>query len=808
MAETAQTQDGLQERIASTPIYVGIVAGLLFVIGLFLTIGGIWLASLGGSIYYLIAGIGLIVSAWLLVERRSWGVWLYVLVYIGTLIWAFWEVGAQPWPLLPRVFAPTIILLLVLLCLPLVTRWAWGWAIVADVVVAAAFVIAAAIIANAQSRSIAPMPAQYATTVTDPSLLKVGADWPAYGGSYSAWRFSPLTQITPANVGKLKRAWVYHTGDLPKKGDTENKYGAETTPIKVGNSLYLCSATDIIISLDPATGKQKWRFDPKVDPKWIPYTAACRGVAYYEAPQIPAAAPCHARIIEGTLDARLIAVDARNGQPCRDFGNNGQAQFRVGMGPVIPGMVAITGVPAIVDGVVITGAQIQDNQKRNAASGVIEGYDAVTGKRLWAWDLAHPDWSPNPPPGQVFTRGTPNSWTTSTGDEQLGLVYVPLGNSADDYWSTGRTPVEDEYTAALVALDAKTGKERWHFRTMNKDVWDYDLGSQPTLIDFPTGNGTVPALILTSKKGDIYILDRRTGKPLFPVKQQPAPTGGAEPGQRAAWQPTSTYHTLAFPKLQEKDMWGMSPLDQLWCRIKFRQASYKGMFTPPTADRSYIEYPSYNGGSDWGSIAVDPIRGILIANYNNMANYNRLIPREQAIKWGWAPVGWNYKGEKTTHKAVEGGPQWGVPYAIDVDAGWQLGFTKMMCTAPPYGGVRAIDLRTGKTLWDRPIGTARLNGPFGIPTGLPWTIGTPNNGGPLVTASGLVFLAATTDDLIRAMDIRTGKVLWKDVLPAGGQANPMSFEENGKQYVVIMAGGHHFMHTPIGDSLIAYEVGS
>ncbi len=805
MAGTAEADQA--ER--STPIYVGIVAALLALVGVILTLGGIWLTLLGGSIYYLLAGIGLCVSAYFLLERRPLGVWIYVAIYIGTLIWAFWEVGTAPWPLLPRVFAPTIFLVLVLLCLPGVARWSWGLAVGVSAVVCVLFVAAAWAMAGSATTYGTSFPQQVATSISDPSTMKVGADWPVYGGSDSAWRFSPLTQITADNVHKLKRAWTYHTGDLPKGKAEEGKFSPETTPIKVGDSLYMCSAMNKLMAIDAASGKERWRYDPEVKDKWIPYGATCRGVAYYEAPQIPANAPCHARIIEGTLDARVIAVDAQTGRPCQDFGQNGQAQFRAGMGPVIPGMVAITAAPVVTNGVVVVGAQILDNKYRHAPSGVVQGFDAVSGKRVWAWDMAHPDWGPNPPKGQVFTRGTPNMWTTAVGDPKLGLVYLPLGNAGDDYMSGTRTKVEDEYTAALVALDSKTGKERWHFRTMNKDVWDYDLGSQPTLIDFPANGGTVPAIILTSKKGDIYVLDRRTGQPIFPIKHQAAPQGGVEGNERATWQPASTFHSLAFPDLQEKDMWGMSPIDQLYCRIKFRQASYKGMFTPPTTNKFYLEYPSYNGGSDWGSLAVDPTHGVIIANYNDMPNYDRLVPHSQAEKWGWAPYGYKYKdGRKKRNASMDGGFQWGLPYAIYVNAGWQLPFTKLMCKQPPYGGIRAIDLKTGKTIWDRPIGTARRNGPFGIPLGLPWTIGTPNNGGPLVTAGGVVFLAATTDNLIRAMDLKTGKTLWSDALPAGGQATPMTYQENGKQYVVIMAGGHHFMHTGVSDAVIAYELPS
>jgi quinoprotein glucose dehydrogenase len=255
-----------------------------------------------------------------------------------------------------------------------------------------------------------------------------------------------------------------------------------------------------------------------------------------------------------------------------------------------------------------------------------------------------------------------------------------------------------------------------------------------------------------------------------------------------------------MPDLRERDMWGMSPIDQMICRIQYRRAAYQGVYTPPTTDRRWIQYPGYNGGSDWGGVAVDPGRGIIIANYNDMPNYNRLIPRRIADERGWTPHG---EGENPRDA---GDPQAGAPYAIDVNAGWRMPFTGLLCKQPPYGGIRAIDLRGGETLWDRPLGTARRNGPFGIPSMLPLDIGTPNNGGAVVTASGLIFIAATTDNLIRAIDIETGETVWQDTLPAGGQANPMIYEAHGRQYLVIVAAGHHFMETPPGDYVIAYAL--
>ena len=389
-----------------------------------------------------------------------------------------------------------------------------------------------------------------------------------------------------------------------------------------------------------------------------------------------------------------------------------------------------------------------------------------------------------------------------------------MGNTAADYWSSDRSAEENAYATALVALDVTTGRPAWRFQTVHMDVWDYDLGSTATLIDYPTAAGSVPALVLPSKQGDIYILDRRTGQPLTPVEERPVPQGGVEPEMRTETQPFSAYHTLARPRLTERDMWGISAIDQMICRIGFRQAAYDGIYTPPTSDQRWIQYPGYNGGSDWGGVAVDPVRGLIIANYNDMPNYNRLVPREEANEMGWFPRGDPRLAEQTpgsrggVPEGAEGAgdPQMGVPYAIDVNAGWRMSSTGMLCKEPPYGGIRAIDLRTGETVWDRPFGQARRNGPFGIPSMLPIDIGTPNNGGAVVTAGGLVFIAAATDNLIRAIDIETGETLWSDVLPAGGQATPIVYEDGGRQFLVIMTGGHHFMETPPGDEVIAYAL--
>ncbi|WP_299656557.1 PQQ-binding-like beta-propeller repeat protein [uncultured Jannaschia sp.] len=635
---------------------------------------------------------------------------------------------------------------------------------------------------------------------------EVGVDWPFWGGDANATRYSPLEQITPANVAGLERAFVYHTGDLPSP-EAEGKYAPETTPLKVGGDLLMCSAMNVLISIDAATGEENWRFDPGVPDEAIPYSASCRGVSVWTDPEAAEGDLCATRVIEGTLDAKLVAVDVETGAPCEGFGENGTVDLWQDIGERVPGWYAVTAPPAIVRGIVVTGAQVKDGQAEDAPSGVIRGYDARSGELAWAWDLGAPEQNADgPPEGEVYTRGTPNMWTTATGDEELGLVYLPMGNSSVDYYGSNRSEAEGDWSTSLVAIDVTTGEPAWSFQTVHNDVWDYDLGSQVSLIDFPTEDGSVPALLLPSKQGDIYILDRESGENLVPVETiENLPQGEIEPDFISETQPASGYHTLRFDNLTERDMWGFSPIDQLWCRIQFRQANYEGFFTPPSADAFWIQYPGYNGGSDWGSVAVDTDRGIIVANYNNVPNYNRLIPREEADERGLAPIyAQETGGESGENAEGAGDAQAGAPYAINVNAGWRSALTDMPCTQPPYGGIRAIDLATGETLWDEPIGTARRNGPFGIPSGLPFKIGTPNNGGSVVTAGGLIFIGAATDNLIRAIDIETGETLWTDELPAGGQANPITYEVDERQYVLIAPGGHHFMETGVSDAVIAY----
>jgi quinoprotein glucose dehydrogenase len=818
-----------------------VLAAVVAVFGAPIMAGGIWLAVLGGSWYYVFAGIGLLLTAYYLFRMSITAVSVYLITFIATVAWALWEAGFDGWAQVPRLVAPTVVLVLVLLVSPMLRigsrggRDGFAASLAALLALGGTFALAttshqavaqaqegeteAPAATNpvaspqAQEAPVEPVPAQDGVeeeaqeAVTEPAapvdyaMPQTGADWPAYGGTHHATRYSPLAQITRENVGDLEKVWEFRTGDMP---EADERYSNQNTPLKIGDRLLLCSAMNKVIALDPRTGLELWRYDPQVPKDAIPYNATCRGLAYYASPTIEAGEPCAERVIMNTLDARLIAIDVRTGQVCADFGVNGIVDLEEGIGHTVPGWYAPTSPPTIVRNIAVVHSQVRDGQRRDAPSGVIRGYNAETGEMAWAWDMGRPGEKGVPPEGETYTRGTPNVWTIASGDNELGLVYLPHGVPSVDYWGGMRSDVENEYSTALVALDVETGDVAWHYQTVHYDIWDYDLGSQGTLIDFPTPEGPVPALILPTKLGMFFIFNRETGELLVEVEERPVPQGGVEPERLSPTQPfVVDFPSTLKPDIEERHMWGMTPLDQLWCRIQYRRANYDGIYTPPSADRHWIQYPGYNGGSDWGGVAIDVERGIMVANYNDTPNYNRLVPREEVDRLGIVPID---EPGAADNSPDDISPQGDTPDGIYVNAGWRVPLTGLLCKQPPYGGIMAVDLATREVLWDKPFGTARKNGPFGIPSMLPFDIGTPNNAGSVVTASGLIFIAAATDDLIRAMDIDTGEVLWQDSLPAGGQAGPAVYEVDGRQYLVINAGGHNFMETPIGDYFIAYAL--
>lgn len=786
-------------------IFAKLFAIILIIIGLPLLILGAYLSYYGGSWYYVLSGIVLIISGALIFKDKLAGAGLYGLFFILTIVWTVYETGDRFWGWVPRLALFAVLAFFLTLLLPAIGRGLSkkiSYALTGVISLCFLIALVLAFIPHNQYSSGQPLSDQPLTSTNTNDPTQADSDWKYYGRDANATRYSPLKQINTDNVSRLERAWVYHTGDLPPEGK-KDLWAAEHTPIKVGNGLYVCSATNNISRIDPATGKETWKFDAHTAYQSIPYTAACRGLTYYESKTIPLGQTCHSRIVLGTLDMRLIALDTETGKPCENFGKNGATDLSTGLGPTVPGFVSVTSPVTIVNDTIVVNHEVRDNQRRWAPSGVIRGYDAETGQFKWAWDVKRPYEKTEPQAGQEYSRGTPNSWAPMVSDEKLGLVYIPMGNAAADHYSAMRSPEEEAVNAAIVAIDAKTGDLRWKFQTVHKDVWDQDLGSQPTLMDYPSSTGQpVPAMLVPTKLGQTFILNRITGQPLTRVEERPvATTGGVKDDTRSPTQPFSVdIPRLGFADLNESKMWGISPIDQLICRIKYRKANYQGFDTPPSLDKPWIMYPGNNGGSDWGSYAYDGNRGVIIANWNNTPMYGQLISRAEANKEGLQSM------DAKNYKPVPGigRPMADTPYGVKISAFFSP--TGMLCSEPPYGMISAIDLRTKSILWQHPLGSAERNGPFGLPTHMPIQIGTPNNGGPIVTAGGVIFVAATTDNKIRAIDMHTGKELWSDTLPAGGQATPMTYSINGEQYLVIMAGGHHFMGTGVSDALVAYKL--
>lgn len=774
-------------------LWLRVIAVLFMVVGAALALPGVQLVTLGGSPYYAIVGVGFLLSGWMLWRERASGAWLYLALLVGTLAWSLWEAGLDGWALYPRV---GLFLVLGVVLLFVCRRSFPGVGLVlAPIVILALIGGAVLLMQNLITENY--LPPALADSAPAPATAPGDGEWPYIGRTAGAQRFSPLQQITPANVSKLEVVWKVRLGMLPPEVGALGALGImEATPLKIDDTLYTCNMHNVVIALDAETGETRWRFDPKIDATGI-YLAVCRGVAYYRVPN--ASGLCSERIISFAYDARMFALDAHTGQRCPGFGVNGEVSLLEGMGEVEKGYLSFTSQPMIVRGKVVVGGSVLDNQKVGEPSGVIRGFDAVTGKFAWAWDMGRPGDNALPPPGQAFTRGTPNSWAPMSGDEELGLVYAPLGNATPDFLSAHRTPVMNKYSSSVVAINAETGELRWAFQTVHKDVWDYDVPSPATLVDFPTAEGVKPALVQPTKLGKFFVLDRRTGASLVQVEERPV-SQKALPGEELS--PTQPY-PVGMPSfsepLHEADMWGLTPFDQLWCRVKFRESHYEGDFTA-ALDKPTIVYPGYFGGSNWWGVSVDPERQLLVLNVIHFAMYNQLFPRTEADRLNIKP----FRADSGSIVNTGLWPQAGTPFAAKTS-----GFNSLLgapCVKPPYSEIAAVDLKTRKTVWRQPLGTARDSGPFGIPTMLPIRMGVPAVGGTLVTRSGLVFIAATQEKAFRAFDIRTGQKLWQDRLPTGGHANPMSYysQKSGRQLVVIGASGHPLMQNKAGDYLIAY----
>jgi len=778
-------------------ILSGIVVAAL---GLFFAVAGAQLLYLGGSFYYAVAGIGLIATGIGLVMRRRWALMLYGIVWLFTLIWSLWESGLAPFYLMPRLLAPTI--LGIYLLMPWITRPLspavplWGRRARTAAVAVILFGCGGfgAWHATAQSQA-------QGGPASSPAPSE---DWLYNGNDAGGQRYSPQAQITPQNVSRLEVAWVNRSGDSADEAEVrhEREFHSESTPIKVGNTLYTCFPHSVVSAIDATTGETKWRFDPKATREGNPYLV-CRGVAYYEVQD----QACPRRIYSPVFDGRIVALNADTGEVCTGFAKNGYIDQLENLGRSPTGFTISTSPPLAVNNRIIVGSRIRDNQAVDEPSGVVRAYDPLTGKLIWAWDMGRGDDAVPPlPEGEVYTRGTPNVWGTITADPQLGMVYLPLGNATPDYFIGNRRPFDDKFGSSIVALDIETGKYRWHFQTVHHDQWDFDLPVGPSLVDLPAADGgTVPALLQTTKQGQIFLLDRRDGHPLAEVQEKPVPSRGVAPGQPLSpTQPFSVGMPSFTPQtIRERDLWGATPIDQLLCRITFRKSRYEGIFTPQGTD-GIIGHPAFDGVTDWGGAAIDPENKVMVVNTMVMPFTIRLIPRDS--EEGRRVAGARQVGEAPPpNTAVNYYPQTGTPYIAAV--GPWLSVFGTPCTAPPWGELAAVDLKQRKLLWKVTLGTSRDTGPFRwrLPVGLP--TGAPNIGGAIVTRGGVAFIGATTDQYLRAFDVKTGKELWRGRLPAGGQATPMTYVgADGRQYVVITAGGHGALGTRYGDYTIAFAL--
>ncbi|HVQ69337.1 MAG TPA: pyrroloquinoline quinone-dependent dehydrogenase [Bradyrhizobium sp.] len=611
-------------------------------------------------------------------------------------------------------------------------------------------------------------------------VLLPASAWEHWGGDRGGSRFSPLNQITPDNVGNLVRAWEFRTGDLDARApEVMKRTKFQATPLLVEDSLIFCSPFNEVIALDPGSGVPKWRYDPKISTAQRPANRYnCRGVAYWVDDKAPATAACRARIFMNTNDARVIALDARNGIPCADFGANGQIRIETGMPLDWPGEFQITSAPVIVRDTVIVGSAIADNRRVEAPPGTVRAFDARTGQSRWSFDpLLH----------SGVVAGHANVWAPMSVDEGRGLVFLPTSSPSPDFWG-GKRPGNNDYANSVVALRAETGERVWSYQTVHHDVWDYDLPAQPTLARIDTGAGPRDVVIQPTKQGFVFVLDRDTGRPVWPVEERAVPQGGAEGEQLSPTQPFPTHvPPLLSQQISADETFGLIPFwERGACRAQVAAARNDGLYTPPSTQGTVV-FPMTGGGVNWGGAAFDPVNQILYANVSRAIHIVKLLPRAAVADGFNPPPGHDF------------GRQQGAPFAMTRAVA--LSPLGLPCNKPPWGEMVAVDLKAGKILWRSRVGTTEDRAPFGI--AFPW--GTPLVNGVAITAGGLVFTGAM-DAYLRAFDARSGRELWQGRLPVPGVANPMTYLWKGEQYVAIGAGGHSESGTTIGHSVVAFRL--
>jgi quinoprotein glucose dehydrogenase len=772
------------------------------------------LLMIGGSPFYAIMAIGLLITAVALFKNKKIALTIYAILMWIVLAWMIFEVGFDKWQWIPR--GDLIGLIGVWLALPWVVR---PLSKVQNPANPAKFhpflgttvIIMIAIVIGLMFYDPYPKEGNITNQRAPAETDVAGNDWAAYGGTNNGARFSNLKQITTDNVSNLEVAWTYHTGDLRDAKDA-SEYTFEATPLKVNNSIYFCTPHNEVHALNPETGALKWKYEPTKDRSYLQQHQTCRGVSYYEAPEAaatnavqPAAvanspAVCRKRIFNAANDAKLLALDADTGKLCADFGNNGVVDLRANMGEIRPHALMQTAAPLVAGNLVIVGGSVMDNGfNAGNPSGVIRAYDVITGRLVWNFDPANPENTQPIAAGQTYPQDTPVAWATLSADIKNGLVYVPFGNASPDELGIERDANSntEKFRDTLVALDLKTGQFKWRFQSSKHDLWDRDNPSQPSLVDIDYQGKKQPVVILPTKTGNLFVLNRLTGEAVYPINQVDVSTKGIVGEKYSPTQPVSALNFLPDP-INEKSMWGLTPFDQMACRIDFKSLRYDGNPWTPATEGGSIIFPGNIGVFNWGSVTVDPQRQILIASPVRLAYKYNLIKRTP---------------ETATQRLFtkDGTPYWNEnfdgDYAIHIQ---QLSSSLgIPCIAPPWGRMVGVDLKTGKTEWLRRVGTTKnlktsfLPGRF--PIGFP--MGMVAHGGPLTTAGDLVFHGATADNFFRAYDISTGKLLWETELPAGGQATPSTYMgADNKQYVVIAAGGHGSLGTKEGDAVVAYRL--
>lgn len=765
------------------PRFLSVVIGL---IGVALVLQGLPLVQAGGSLYYFLAGITLAAVSVLLFRGDDRGAKLYGIFLAITYLWALYEAGLDAWALMPRVAMFTVLGLWFVI--PRVRRGLQQaepsplFEQMPTKIVLGAFAVFAITLLLTSGRYEVGTPSAAGTgQANNPS-----GEWRSYGASKTGTRFAAADQINLDNVTQLEKAWEIRTR-VP--GEFKG------TPIQVGDGLYLCTGQNIILSLDPDTGLERWRFDPDLQSARIGFWDTCRGVTYYDVPDSNPSADCAERIFTATTDARLIAVDKETGLPCADFGVNGEISLLQGMGEVIPGFYFVTSPPTIANDVLVLGGWVLDNQMTEEPSGVVRGFNPLTGELVWAWDMGREDRTGLPEEGENYTRGTPNVWSLTSADEELGLIYVPTGNGTPDYFGGHRTEEMDQYASSIVALDAGTGRVRWSFQTTHHDIWDYDVPSQPTLVDIPVDGVIRKAVIVPTKRAEVFLLDRETGEPITEVAEIATPQTDIPEEYTAPTQPFSVgMPSFARATLTEADMWGITPFDQAACRLQFKRMRYEGPLTPPTTGYGSLYYPGVAGGMNWGSVAVDEVNHLMVVNTMHNPSVVRLIPRDEVTD--------------STQFGI-GGAQAGTPYGV-----YSFFFLSPIfapCLEPPYGELAVVDLASQEILWRRPFGTAEEQGPLGIPSRMPLPMGMFYNAGSAVTGGGLIFNAGVVDSTFRAVDVFTGEEVWTDSLPGSSTATPMSYVSpaTGKQYVIVTVadgGGGLSLETAVDDGTDDEEV--